>query len=439
MLAKRADAQAVSDSNEADARAAPPRILILEGPSADWTRRVHGQLSDLPAVLRITASSARPESDPGAMRALARRYKATLVVWIVPALGGPEGGRGVTAVAIWFASSERLYTRPVAGAWSELSSADQSGALELAALSVRSAVRSLLLDSAPPTAAAGAARVGATDSVPSTLGTSSPDRQRETSPDASAADPISSARPSDVRTSASERRAAQAAIAALPPDEAALAAAGPPLPEPIPPAPSITARRAAPTIVEDATNPALEDSAPLDLHWGGEVGLAWQFYGLGAVGSMALQAGLGAGSGAWVLSAFGQFGLPTESRVGPARFDVQRHAVLGEARYAAWTFDAITVAPLARLGLVVLHRSPATANTQVEPLPAANHLALAAGLGFSLEYQLSAWLGVSIRSIVSWQSSSPAFAVREAAGATVSSDSPWRLQPSLDATGKFSW
>jgi hypothetical protein len=413
-------------------------VLILEGPSADWTRRVQGQLSDLPAVLRVASSSARPESDPGAVQELARRYRATLVVWIVPAFGRSEGRRGATAVALWFASSERLYTRPVAGVWSELSAADQSGALELAALSVRSAVRSLLLDSAGPTPTSGAARARETDSAPPTPETSSPERPREGSSGASAADPTTGAWSTDSPTSVSEQRPAQAAIAALPPVEAA-ASAGPALPEPIPPAPSITARHVAPTIVEDTPNPDSEGSAPLDLHWGGELGLAWQFYGLGGVGSPALEAGVGAGSGAWGLSAFGQFGLPTESRVGPARFDVQRHAVFGEARYAAWTLDAITFAPLARLGLVVLHRSAATANTQVEPLPAANHLALGAGLGLSLDYQLSTWLGVSIRSIVNWQSSSPAFAVQESAGATVSSDSPWGLQPSFDVTGKFSW
>lgn len=127
-------------------------VLVLAGVDASWPSRVRGQLSDTDSVVLESATEAPNTSTTEPVRRLARQHGADMVAWLSSA---PEGGRSsvdaasTTQVWLWLDGSERLYARRLGRGWSELSPADRSAALEIAALTVRSAVRSLESEAAP--------------------------------------------------------------------------------------------------------------------------------------------------------------------------------------------------------------------------------------------------------------------------------------------------
>lgn len=138
-------------------RARPPVVLLLQGVDSRWTQRAQGQLSDLQAV--VTEEPAQGEGNSEAQRLLARRLArargADVVAWLSsasPASAGASVTR-TSEVRIWLASSERLYTRQLGTAWGELTAADQSAALEIAALTLRSALRAFADDAIVQTTA----------------------------------------------------------------------------------------------------------------------------------------------------------------------------------------------------------------------------------------------------------------------------------------------
>lgn len=129
------------------------RVLLLSSGQAEWVERVRGQLGDIDATLSVSAAS--PEGSLASQleraRQLGGEQGADVVAWLALDLE-PAGGsaRGESAsgayVLVWSAPTEQHYARRLGERWHRLSPGDQSAALEVGALTVRSAVRSLALD-----------------------------------------------------------------------------------------------------------------------------------------------------------------------------------------------------------------------------------------------------------------------------------------------------
>jgi hypothetical protein len=123
------------------------RVVLLVGNlDARWIARARGQLSDLPVVV-VADSSANP-GDAAAQQQHARRLGqargADFVAWL--SAESPESGDASSALAesevrIWQTQTGRLYRHRLGRPWAELSAEDRSAALEIAALTLRSAVR----------------------------------------------------------------------------------------------------------------------------------------------------------------------------------------------------------------------------------------------------------------------------------------------------------
>lgn len=376
----------------APSRAAPIGVLIFEDPSTDWGRRVHGQLSDLPASAEIraaptlTASFDAGRAPPAAAGRAASATGPALTAWLTtgsdPAAHEGEG----TFIAIWFAGAEKPYTRRIAGNWGTLSAGDRSAALELAALSVRSAVRSLLLDrttsTEPPAPASIDAPSAAANAVPS-LETSAP-------------------------------RAPEAAS----------------------PASADAPRETPPALAERAA----ESTFPVRL--GLELGAAWQFYGRTALGAPGMRAGVQLMAGAWGLELIGQYGWPVAARLAPASFDLQRHAALAELSFIAADFDTWRLYPLLRAGLTWLRRDGTRADdadTALQPSRTQSYRSPFLGAGAIAEQQLSPSLSLSLRGVLNVETAIPTFTLVDTSGARVASGSPWSVQPSLEIGANWRW
>jgi len=271
----------------------PLRILVLEGATPDWVRRVRGQLSDLPVSISTLALVVEGQPEPQLARQLgplAEHRDAALVAWLMTERldaraaqpNGVAAFAGSTRVAIWFARTGRFFSRPLGGPWSRLSASDRSGVLELGALSVRSAVRSLLLDPAtaepfrdvePARTAAGAAATG-TNTGSSNAGSSNAGSSNAGSSGAAPGTPAArtGAPSSGAASSASTSLAAASASAPNPgPAGAGASSAVPPraVPSAVPPgaaaasAPSAAAPSAAPPTVAtpDASSRAGAEAA----------------------------------------------------------------------------------------------------------------------------------------------------------------------------------
>jgi hypothetical protein len=399
-------------ARDARVEAAPsPRarlgVLIVEDPSTDWGRRVQGQLSDLPASAEIRAaptlaapSSAgralpAPAAAAGSEKASSRALTAWLVTGSDPASHESDG----TFIAIWFAGAAKPYTRRIAADWETLSAGDRSAALELAALSVRSAVRSLLLDRTAKNAPA----------TPAT-------------PRASAA--------------AGGSKAAAAMATALPANAAPEEETSPPAaPEELE-----AAHADAPRETSEAGPERADSASPVRL--GLELGAAWQFYGRTALGAPGMRAGVQLLSGGWSFEVIGQYGWPVSARVAPASFDLQRHAALAELSFVAANFGTWRFCPLLRAGLTWLRRDGTRmddGDLSLQASRAESYRSPFLGAGAIAEQRLSAALSLSLRGVLNVETAIPTFTLLDTSGARVSSGSPWSVQPSLEIGAIWRW
>jgi hypothetical protein len=144
---------------EPDAAATTPasersvRVLILSHAEVDWAARVRGQLDDVDASVSVSAAlpAGSLEAQVETARRLGAEHDADVVAWIAFAVQPSEGTTSLERapgayVLVWSAPTEQQYVRRLGEPWHQLSPADQSAALEIGALTVRSAVRSLAID-----------------------------------------------------------------------------------------------------------------------------------------------------------------------------------------------------------------------------------------------------------------------------------------------------
>jgi hypothetical protein len=364
-------------------------VLVLDQSSRDWAERVEGQLSDLPVRARVRVLPSQSFQSAEELKQLARDAGAKVTVWMTNDAGGAAVGAGANVqLNIWFSGSDDVYTRPIARVHARFSAADRSASLELAALGVRSAVRSLLLDPSLPPAVSGG---GSEQSQPSS-----------SSPSASA--PLGAELESPETSSARSR-----------PD---------------------------PSSELDVSSPAEEGSAknlmPREL--GVETGAGLQWHEGAAIGATALHAGVRAFWSDWGFAAIGQYGLPAQARVGPAAFDWQRHALIGELEYVAWRRSPWRASLLARAGVASVRRSRATApDTSLSPSGPARHEFVVAGAGAILECAVSSTASLYARTALNVETGTPRFAVTSTSGERQWSDAAWPVQPSLELGANWLW
>jgi hypothetical protein len=360
VAAPRAAAQSTESASDPASRSEVD-VLILLGPATEWGGRVRGQLSDLPVHTR---TGAIPIGEERAARAsaFARQQPAEVTVWLATD-GDPAAldERGGAYVAIWLAGSGDLYTRRIAADWRALSAPDRSAALEMAALSVRSAVRSLLLDAS--------------------------------------SDP----------------------------------APAPELAAPTPASDSALVHVAPESVLGEGTDATLSVASLLPHRVELEAGGAWQLYGRSTLGVAWLRAGVRLAWEDWAFELIGQYGLPAEANVGPARLELTRHALLAEAQYFAWEGGAWRLSPLLRAGATSLGRSSETSDDlALRPSTAKRHEFPTVGLGAIAELSLSTRLSMSTRSVLNLETAVPTFAVQTIDGVSAWSSTPWALQPSIE-------
>jgi hypothetical protein len=410
VLASLAAGTARAREARAEAAASSPArigVLIVEDPSTDWGRRGQGQLSDLPANAEILAARTLAGGSvidgappPAAASARAAKASSAITAWLATGSDPASHEGDGTFIAIWFAGAAKPYTRRIAGDWEALSAADRSAALELAALSVRSAVRSLLLDPAaekvPTARTAVAASAVATAAVATAAASSTP---------ASAAWPH-------------EEEGAPTA-----PDELSAAPAD------------------APRETSDAAEERAVDSA-LPVRLGLELGAAWQFYGRTALGAPGMRAGVQLLGDAWAIELIGQYGWPVSARIAPASFELQRHAALAELSFVAADFTTWRLSPLLRAGLTWLRRDGTHADggdTTLQASRAESYRSPFLGAGAIAEQRLSTALSLSLRGVLNVETAIPTFTLVDTSGARVSSGSPWSVQPSIEIGAHWRW
>ncbi len=127
--------------------------VVLRAPGRALENRVRGQLVDLDVQLLLDDSPvehSREGRRDSALR-LSRAHDADLIVWVRESEVDDEGSnkRGEAVVVVWFAESASDYTRSVGPSLEQLVSGQDSVALEVAALTVRSAVRSANMERVP--------------------------------------------------------------------------------------------------------------------------------------------------------------------------------------------------------------------------------------------------------------------------------------------------
>ncbi|MEO8177968.1 MAG: hypothetical protein ABI895_03955 [Deltaproteobacteria bacterium] len=445
----------------------PLRILVLAGPTPEWLRRVRGQLSDLPVSIATLALAVEGQPEPELARQLgplAEHRDAVLVAWLITDQGARRAVAGdavsvvSTRVGIWFARSGRFFSRPLGGAWTRLSASDRSGVLELAALSVRSAVRSLLLDPLQPEPfrdlePARPAPSTATPNAATTSGAAPPSTAPPTAataatpsavtPEASSSTATATANAeAATRAAAAEQSATEHSAAEQSATEQSGVGVGSAPPDAIPPqdGPIVTSPGAA----EVATDPASSASAAasglaLDLHWSVELGAVGQIPGPPAYGALGLEAGVRAQRGAWGALLLGQLGMPLRSKLGPTQIEVLQHALLAEGQYLRWNTGPWSFGPLARAGVRWARRETVESDPGLDASAVKWHRALRLGLGWTTELRWGTRFGATLRGVLHWDPARPSYAVFTTEGDPVSRAEPWAVQPSLEIGGNWYW
>lgn len=127
------------------------RLVLRSSNTGDWPARVRGQLADLDvhvAESELALEDGQDERIESA-RSLATEHDAVLVAWLESG-SQPEAGTAPRAfTVVWFADSGDVYRREIGPSFIRVVEGTDSAGLELAALTVRSAVRSLLAQAVP--------------------------------------------------------------------------------------------------------------------------------------------------------------------------------------------------------------------------------------------------------------------------------------------------
>jgi hypothetical protein len=434
------------------------RVLILEGPGAEWLRRVRGQLSDLPVALVTLPLVVAGQAEEDVVRQLgplASNRDAALVAWLMTdgKRYDPSASED-TFVAIWFARSGRLFTRRLGARWQQLSRADRSGVLEIGALSVRSAVRSLLLDpSAEPPASAPSAELlpgpaaqsrraaqsaaraaqtvarasdGASDRAAPSDGSTASDRAAPpdgTAPPVAAVEPAPQSEPARVEPASEE-----ALPPALEPDEGRIVTSSSAARAPTDPTPS------------DRGGDAAESGGiALALDWSAELGLSGQLAGPPGDAAASVAAGARAGSGRWGLALLGRFGLPRRSQLGPSELSLQHHALLLEAQYLGLEWAALELGPLLRGGLALSRRETLSGPSGLAAAGVAWSRVAQLGAGALAQYRWGTHWGASLRGVLHWLPARTGYELVDDLGEPIASASPWAVQPSLELNVSWHW
>jgi hypothetical protein len=454
----------------------PLRILVLEGPTSDWVRRVRGQLSDLPVSISTLALVVEGQPEPELVRQLgpiAEHRDAALVAWLMTerldARGAALPGRAAspsssTRVAVWFARTGRLFSRPIGGSWTRLSASDRSGVLELGALSVRSAVRSLLLDptqsepfqlepARPSAAAAPPASTAASTASPSAVTGTAP---RAASPSSAAPSAAPNPTPtraapaaaqSAARTGTAPTAALQEAPGSASTDPAALRAVAPSQVEGSAPrdaaqpqdGPIVAPRAAALVTTDRASSEAGAQGLALDLHWNAELGVSGQLPGPPAYAAAAFEAAVRARQHAWGVLVLGQLGLPLRAKVGPSEVQVLQHALLAEGQYLRWSTGPWSFGPVLRAGLRLARRETVAGDPGLDASTVKWLPGLRLGLGWATELRIDQRFGATLRGVLHWDPVQPNFEVQTSQGEPVASAQAWAVQPSLELCGNWYW
>lgn len=430
------------------------RVLVLEGPGAEWLRRVRGQLSDLPVAIVTLPLVVQGQAEADVLRQLgplATNRDAALVAWLMTDGTRYDASASEdTFVAIWFARSGRLFTRRLGARWRQLSRADRSGVLEIGALSVRSAVRSLLLDpdATPPLepdvdVPGGASALGAAAAQSRAAAQGAARAAERTARDADAAAAASAtarqqpAPPSAGATTGAEPLAESSNAGPREPPEAAL---------PPPLAPDEGHIVASPRVeLEPTPTPAADRGAAgaaeagrsLSLDWSAELGLSGQLAGPPGYAAAGIAGGVHVASGRWGLGVLGRFGLPLRSELGPSELELQHHALLLEAQYRGLDWGALTLSPLVRGGLALSRRETVSGPANLAAAGVLWSRAAQLGAGASVRYRWGTHWGASLRGVLHWLPARTDYALVDDLGDPIASAQPWAVQPSLELS--MSW
>lgn len=430
------------------------RVLVLEGPGSEWLRRVRGQLSDLPVTIVTLPLVVEGQAAGDVVRQLgplAANRDAALVAWLMT-----DGTRydpsasDDTFVAIWFARTGRLFTRRLGTRWQRLSRADRSGALEIGALSVRSAIRSLLLDPAQaepeapdsasspsavvPSAAAGQSRAAAQAAARAAEHVA----RQSSEATASAEQPRQPAPASEEQASDGQRAERSSAVAPSPPSsEPAL----PPALEPdeghIVTSSSVELAPTPPPPSDRGSDAAAAGGFVLGLDWSAELGLSGQLAGPPGFAAAGLAGGVRAASGQFGLALLGRFGLPLRSELGPSELALQHHALLLEAQYLGWAWGAFTLAPLVRGGLALARRETVSGPAELAATGAEWSRAAQLGAGMLAQYRWGTHWGASLRGVLHWLPARTGYSLVDDLGDPIASAQPWAVQPSLELSASW--
>lgn len=416
---------------------------MLEGPTPEWIRRVRGQVSDLPVAISTLALVVEGQPEPELARQLgplAEHRDAALVAWLIT----DRNELGSTRVAIWFARSGRFFSRALAGPWQRLSASDRSGVLEIGALTVRSAVRSLLLDptlrspesepfrdvepaatAAPSVGAASAAGDSTTATTPA-----APTAPSTTNP----APAAPSQPPSAAVASTIGNEAARTAVVTDPSGGSAPGDSVLPQDRPI-----VVTRERREVTTDQPSEEATGSSVALALDWNAELGVVGQLPGPPGYGSFGPQLGLHARHGAWGGAILGQLGVPVRSQLGRSEVQVMQHALLGEGQYLRWNTGMWSFGPLARIGVSVSRRETVTSDPRLRDSGAKWLSSLRLGLGWATELRWSEHFGAALRGVLHWDPMRHPYALVNPDEVVLARAVPWAVQPSLELSANWYW
>jgi hypothetical protein len=426
---------------------------VLEGPTSEWIRRVRGQVSDLPVAISTLALVVAGQPEPELARQLgplAEHRDAALVAWLI----SDENELGSTRVAIWFARSGRFFSRALAGPWQRLSASDRSGVLEIGALTVRSAVRSLLLDPtesepfrdvepARPVAGASGATSPSTATIAPSVGVASaagnstaraPGAEATPGTTPAPAAGVPSPTPGAAVASTIGNEAARTAVVTDPLGGSAPGDSVLPQDRPI-----VVTRERREVTTDQPSAEATGSSVALALDWNAELGVVGQLPGPPGYGSFAAALGLHARHGVWGALISGQLGLPVHAQLGPSEVQVVQHAVLAEGQYLRWNTGMWSFGPLARAGLSLARRETVAGDPGLDAAEAKWFSSLRLGLGWASELRWSEHFGATLRGVLHWDPMRHSYAVVDQNEQVLARAEPWAVQPSLELCANWYW